>query len=124
MITGIQVSGLAQLQKDLVLLGVKIDDLKDVMARLAQEGARLAASLAPRKTGRLAESVRGNRAKNAAIVRAGSARIVYAGPINYGWPKRNIEPAGFMQRALDLMKPHVGADLERAINKLIAEKGL
>lgn len=121
---GVRVTGLAALQKDLHALGVDLDDMKDVMGELAAEGARLAARFAPRRTGRLAATIKGNRAKNAAIVKAGSKRISYAGPVNYGWPQRNIAPASFMQQADDAMRPHVVGKLDTAITALIRKRGL
>lgn len=121
---GVRIEGLAALQRGLLSLGVELEDLKDVMGSLAAEGARLAASFAPRRSGDLAASIKGNRAKNAAVVKAGAKRVPYAGAINYGWPRRHIVGAGFMQRADASMRPHVATDLDRAITKLIAEKGL
>lgn len=124
-IGGARVTGLAALQRDLLALGVEVSDLKDVMGNLAQEGARLAASFAPRRTGTLADSVKGNRARNAAIVKAGSVRKApYAGAINYGWRRRHIKPSLFMQRADDAMRPRAVTDLEHALNHLIRSKGL
>lgn len=115
---------MAALQKDLRALGFELEDIKDGMADLAKEGARLAASFAPRRSGRLAASVKGDRAKNAAIVEAGGRQVPYAGVINYGWPKRNIAPAGFMQRADAVLSARVVTNLDRAVTKLIREKGL
>jgi hypothetical protein len=121
---GVRVEGLAALQRDLLALGVELDDLKDVMGSLARRGASLAASFAPRRSGALAASIRGNRAKNAAIVSAGTARVPYAGAINYGWRRQHITPALFLQRADEAMRPHVAQDLDQAITRLIAERGM
>lgn len=121
---GARVTGIAALQKDLQALGLELEDPKDAMSDIAAEGARLAASFAPRRTGRLAASIKGSRAKGSAIVKAGGARVPYAGVINYGWPRRNIAPAGFMQRADAVLSGRIVTNLDRAITKLIAEKGL
>jgi len=121
---GVRVEGLSNLVRDLQAVGVGVDDLKDAFADIAAKGARLAASLAPQRTGALADSVRGNRAKSKAVVAAGGARVPYAGAINYGWPRRNIKPALFMQRASDEMAETAVTDLDRAIERLIAAKGL
>lgn len=119
----VKVVGLAALQGHLVQLGAEIDAL-DVMKDLAEQGARLASSFAPRRSGRLAASVRGGRARNSATVRAGSVAVPYAGVINYGWRKRNIQPAYFMERASGVLRPRIPTRLEIAINRLIAAKGL
>jgi hypothetical protein len=90
--TGVRVEGLNKTIKALQGFGVEVQDLKDVFSSIAKEGARLASSFAPVKSGRLAGTVRGNKAKNKAVVIAGKAKVPYAGAINYGWPRRNIRP--------------------------------
>lgn len=121
---GVQVTGLNKVVRDLQTLGLELDDIKDAFAKIAAEGARVASSFAPRRTGTLQASVRGNRAKNKAVVAAGRARVKYAGPINYGWPKRNIKPALFMQRADMVMRPKALNELEKSIERKIRQKGL
>lgn len=121
---GYKVEGLNKLVRDLQTLGVEIDDLKDSFSKLADKGAKVAASFAPRRSGKLAASVRGNRAKNKAVVSAGKARVPYAGPINYGWRKRNIEPSHFMQKADEVLRPEALQLLEQEINRKIRERGL
>jgi hypothetical protein len=118
---GLRVEGLNKLVRDLQSLGLALDDLKDAFSEISSEGARLASSFAPKRTGALAGSIRGNRAKNKAVV---SARKIYSGPINYGWPARNIVPSGFMQKASSAMEPKALAELERAIERKIKERGL
>lgn len=136
---GVRVEGLAKVTRDLQSLGLALDDIKDAFAQIAAEGARLAASFAPRLSGRLAASVRGNRAKNKAVVSAGKARVAWAGSNNYGWPSpskyqgkprvRGGWPVGivgssFMQRADEAMRPRAIAELEQAIDRKIRERGL
>lgn len=121
---GVRVEGLNRLTRDLQALGLDIDDLKDAFADIADEGARLAAGFAPVRTGRLRSTIRGNRAKNKAVVAAGRGRTRYAGPINYGWPKRNIAPALFMQKADEAMQPKALARLDESITDAIHRRGL
>lgn len=121
---GFRVEGLNKLTRDLSALGLDVEDLKGAFAPIAAEGARLAASFAPKRTGALAGSIRGNRAKNKAVVAAGRARVPYAGPINYGWPKRGIAPSGFMQRADEAMRPKALSMLDDAIAARIRARNL
>lgn len=121
---GVRVTGLNKVVRDLQALGLELDDLKDAFAGIAADGARLAAGFAPKRSGALAASIRGNRAKNKAVVAAGRARVPYAGPINYGWRKRRIAPALFMQKADEAMRPRALAELEQAIDRKIRERGL
>ena len=121
---GFQVAGLNQVVKGLQQLGLEVDDLKDAFAKIAAEGAKRAADHAPNVTGKLAASIRGNRAKNKAVVLAGRATVKYAGPINYGWPARHIIARGFMQAADEEMRPIALQMLNDDIESKIKEKGL
>lgn len=121
---GFRVEGLTQVVRALQQMGVDVDDLKDAFSKIADEAAQVASSFAPRKSGRLAGDIRGNRAKSKAVVIAGRASVPYAGPINYGWPKRGIAPAHFMQRADQAMQPRALQTLEDEINRKIRERGL
>lgn len=121
---GVRVEGLNALTRDLQKLGANLDDLKEVFGGVAREGATLASSFAPKKSGRLAGDVRGNRAKNKAVITAGRASVRYAGPINYGWPARNITGALFMQKADAELSPRAVDMLESGIDKIINQLGL
>lgn len=120
----VQVTGLTQVVRALEQVGIEVDDLKDAFAKIAAEAAEKAADAAPKRTGRLAGDIRGNRAKSKAVVTAGRSSIPYAGPINYGWPTRNIKPALFMQEADRQMEPVALRMLEDEINSVIRRKGL
>lgn len=121
---GFKVEGLNRVVRDLQAIGVEVEDLKAAFSKLAEEGARRASAHVRSKSGRLAADVRGNRAKSKAVVIAGRAKVPYAGPINYGWPARNIAAQGFMQAADAEMQPLALRLLEDEINHQIALKGL
>lgn len=121
---GVKVEGLREWVKDLQAMGIEVADLKEVFGGIAREAATIAASFAPRRSGTLAASIKGNRAKNSANVKAGSARVPYAGAINYGWSRRNIKGAGFMQKADEVMQPRAERELRAAIDRLIAERNM
>lgn len=119
-----KVEGLNKTLTALQRLGVEAQDLKDAMSEIAAEGARLASGFAPQRSGRLANTVRGNKAKAKAIVIAGRARVPYAGAINYGWPKRGVKPALFMQKADAALAPRAVAMLESGLDRAIGKAGL
>ncbi|MFT4189844.1 MAG: hypothetical protein QM621_14865 [Aeromicrobium sp.] len=121
---GVQVEGLASLVRRLQALGLAVDDLKDAFSTIAGEAAEAVSRHAPRKSGRLAADVRGNRAKAKAVVRAGRAAVPYAGPVNYGWPARHIAPAMFMQRGEAEYMPRAVGRLEDEIDTQIRKRGL
>ncbi len=125
MATGVQVEGLRQTVKALEQFGVEVTDLKDVFGGIAAEGARLAKGFAPNRTGRLDASIRGNRAKNKAVVAAGNARRVpYAGPLNYGWAARGIKARLFMQRADTALQPKAVDMLDQGLTQAARKAGL
>jgi len=121
----IKVTGLAQLTRDLKNLGIDMEDLKTAMAKIADLGAQAAAGHAPKRSGALAGSIRGNRAKNKAVVSAGRGPTSeYAGVINFGSPARGIPAQHFMQRADADISPRVVPMLTADIDRLIRDKGL
>jgi len=122
----LRVEGLQSLVRDLLALGLDVEDLKDAFSDIAKSTAAAAARYAPKgATGRLAGSVRGNRARSKAVIAAGGKTSApYAGPINYGWRARRIQPAGFMQKADAFMKPYATRVLTDNINRKIRQRGL
>lgn len=121
---GVRVEGLNRLVRELQGLGLELDDLKDAFAEIARKGAETASSFAPKRTGALAASIRGNRAKNKAVVAAGKARVRYAGPINYGWPARNIRASSFLQRTDLYLRPWAVDMLDEALMDAARRRGL
>lgn len=87
----VRVEGAAKLRRALRRAGVELDELKDAHARVAALVAQLSIPRAPRRTGRLAASTRGNRAAGRARVSAGGAALPYGPPIHWGWPARGIK---------------------------------
>lgn len=121
---GFRVEGLSRVVRGLRALGLDVEDLKDAFSRIAKVGADKTRGYVPVKSGRLRDDVRGNRAQSKAVITAGRASIRYAGPQNYGWPARNIQPSGFMQRGDAVMRPVALDLLEDDINDKIRERGL
>lgn len=81
--------------------GADMDDLKEVNRAAAQIALPAVRNLAPRgKTGRLAGSLRVGATKRAGVIRAGRKAVLYAGPVNYGWPARHIKPRLFVNNGV------------------------
>ena len=93
---GYRVEGAARLRRTLKQAGDDLGDLKAAHASAAEIAATASAALAPRRTGTLAQTVRGSGTKTAATLRAGFASVPYAGPIHWGWPARGIRPSPFL----------------------------
>ena len=95
----VTVVGARELRKALKAVEGGLDDLKATHDKIAQIVAPAGRRGAPRRTGRLAGSVRGSGTKTQAVVRAGGARLPYGGPIHWGWPARNIGAQPFLTDA-------------------------
>jgi len=98
----IHIEGLNKLRRALEKLDDQAaDDFKqagfDAAGIVAKEGKRQA----PVVTGRLRESIRPAKIKSGAKVYAGKKAVPYAGPIHFGWFRRNILPNPFLYRAAD-----------------------
>lgn len=120
----IRIDGLNAVVRNLIAIGVEVDDLKSAFSAVAARGARIAAGFAPKQSGRLAGDIRGNRARSKAVITAGRVSVPYSGVQNYGWAKRNITGTGFMQRTDRVLKPYALKQLETAINTQIRKRGL
>lgn len=115
------VRGLSEVTRLLRRLGDDMEDLKDANARLSGDIAQRASAIAPRLTGALASSIRGNRAQKKLQIKAGNARVPYAGVIEFGWPSRRIEAQPYLRRAAfrekDLIKQRYEDNIEQIIRK-------
>lgn len=121
---GVHVAGLREITQGLERAGVEVEELKDVMGGIAAEAARVMQGFVPTRSGRLRDSVRGNRAKGKAIVTIGGARVPYARPIQYGWPAHNIKPARFVERTDEVMETRSVELLEQGWAAIAERNGL
>ena len=103
--TGIRIEGLDALVRTMRKAGVDISELKAAHIRAGQIVADRAAELAPRRSGKLAGSVRPAKQAKRARIQAGSAKVVYGNPIHWGWPARNIEANPFISNAAQQTEP-------------------
>ena len=94
----VEVENLRQLQRALREVEDGANDLKDANAKVAKIVASSVRAAAPRRTGRLQASIRGNRAQRVARI---SSNLLYAPIINYGWPGHDIEAQHFAERGVD-----------------------
>lgn len=116
------VEGLREVVRSLEKFGVEVADLKAVFKKIGNMVVSDATSLAPRRSGALINTIKASNTKNKSVVRAGSARVPYAGVIHYGG-YNNIAPHPFLtdavaknkQKAVDEMNDGL-ADLIRKYN--------
>lgn len=101
----LQVEGARRLRQTLEQAGLDVQDLKDAHAAVARTVEQRARPATPQRTGALAGSLRSSGTKGAAVVRAGRARVPYAGPIHWGWPRRHITAQPWIYEAAQQTEP-------------------
>lgn len=120
-----EMRGAAQLRRTLKEAGEDLSDLKESnrkAAAIVEEGT---VGLVPVDSGQLASTIRSTGTVSAGVVRVGNASVPYAGPIHWGWPKRNIKANTFAADAATLTRPKWEAIYVDAVEKAIARiKGL
>jgi hypothetical protein len=78
-----------------------VAELKAANRDIADDVVTTARTLSPKETGTLAGSLRPGATNRTGIVRAGSRKVPWAGPIHFGWRARNIKPNPFLYDAFD-----------------------
>lgn len=116
----VTVEGARNLRATLRRAGIDLSDMKDANAEVANYVASASKSAAPTVSGRLAASVRGNRAAASAVVRAGGAAVPYAGPIHWGWPARNIAANEFIAATAANTEPTWTQTYFAALQRIVA----
>lgn len=116
----VSVDGGRQLRASLKRAGVGVEDLKAAHKEVADDVARESRPNAPVLTGALVATTRGAGTQSAAIVRAGSARVPWAGPIHWGWPAHGIEARPWLAETAEEREPAWSATYLQAIETLIA----
>lgn len=123
----VEVTGAVELRKALKRMGGDLKDLTKVNREAADKVAAEARPRAPRLTGALAASVKARATQKAGRVEAGSNRlgrpVVYAGPIHFGWFRRNIDPQPFIYDALDARRDEVVSRYQRRVDELVTRVG-
>lgn len=123
MADSLEVKGLRETIRTLEKFGAEVADLKAAFKRIGTLVSNEAKSLVPKRTGKLASTIKPSNTKNKSVIRAG-AGIKYAGPINYGWRRRGITPSYFMERAVTAKQGEVKEQLDAELHGLIRGLGL
>jgi hypothetical protein len=100
MAEGIRVEGLSLLIRNLRKVNSDYPkEAKAIHLKVAEPVASVARRRVPRRSSRLAGTIRAQSTQRVARVAAG-ARLKYAGVIHYGWPGHNITAQPFLADAL------------------------
>lgn len=96
----VTVKGIGRLNRALNKAGVDAQNMRDLMHSIGMIAVRDAQARAPVASGALRNSIRAGRGKTKAVVRAGGARVPYAGVIHYGTPDGTYTPRTFLLTAI------------------------
>jgi len=109
-------------------------ELKSAHLEAALVVARQAEYEVPRRSGRLEATIRAQATQTKGNVKAGRARVPYAGPIHFGWPTRPnrakgwfggpIRPQPFIYMAADRRLGQVVDAYNNRINEIIRQHDL
>lgn len=122
---GIRVEGAANLRRTMRRAGEDLQDIKDAHAAAGAIVGGRARAEAPRRSGRLAASVRWSGTNTTATIRAGFARVPYAAPIHWGWPARGIKSQPFISEAATSTEAQWTALYEQAVERILGRvKGI
>lgn len=124
MAAAIEVTGIRELNKALKGVGDDFEDLKDANQLLGQLVANRATALVPVRSGKLASSIKTNRAKNKVTISAGRASVPYAGVIEYGWGKHGIKARPYLNKAVNEKKGEIKEKYEENIKNIIKKYDL
>lgn len=120
--TRVQIEGLNRTVRQLSKAGADAQDMKNLMHEIGMIVVN--AANPPVRSGALSGSLRAGRGKTKAVVRAGGARIPYAGVVHYGWPARGIRPNPFLIEALAARQAVVFQRLDRGLDDLLKKADL
>jgi hypothetical protein len=117
----VEVEGRAELVRTMRAAGVDMRELTKANRDAAAVVAPESAARTPRRTGRLAGTVKAGGTRSAAVVRIGSRTVPYAGPIVFGRAKHNIEPNPGPVDALEATESRWRPVYDHAIETIIAK---
>ncbi len=120
----IRIEGLRKTFRALEAAGTASEDLKDLMHALGMIVVTAARPGTPTLSGALAGTLRAGRGKTKAVIRAGNARVPYAGVQHYGWPARGISAQPFLTDAVNSTRARTFAALDEGIGDLLRKQNL
>jgi phage gpG-like protein len=120
----IRITGVQQVKDTLNKLGDAIKSNEELNKELSTTLAQKASAMAPRLTGALASSVKGNPSAEKAQILAGSNAVVYAGVQEYGWPEKNIKAQPYLRPAVYNNLGYIIEKYNESIEKRIKQYNL
>jgi len=128
----IKIEGLSLFQRKLKALDAEAPKmLKTVQLAAAESALASILPLVPvgtgalgNETGALRASVRAGASRRSGYVKVGSAKVPYAGPIQFGWPAHNIEPQDFLYSGMLRAEPAIVREFVTGLAALLRTVGV
>lgn len=115
----IRVVGARQLRRELKRAGDDLTQLKAAHTEAAAVVRDFSIGSVPVRTGTLMHSIRSSGTNTKSVVRAGGAKVPYAGPIHWGWPARNIRETAFIADAAKASEPEWTGIFKKALDEAL-----
>jgi hypothetical protein len=119
--SGVRVEGLNTLVRTLKRAQLDVTELTEANAAAGRTVAAAAELRVPKRTGKLAGSIRAVKQVRRARVQAGRASVPYAGPIHWGWATRGISPQPFISVAARATEPEWAAGYRKEVERVLAK---
>ncbi|MFN7583756.1 MAG: hypothetical protein ACK5P0_00190 [bacterium] len=120
----ITITGVKEVIDTLNKLGKDLESNEELNKELSSTLSQKASAMAPRLTGALASSVKGNPSAEKAQILAGSAAVPYAGVQEYGWPEKNINAQPYLRPAVHNNMGYIIEKYNESIQKAIKKYNL
>lgn len=114
--SAIDIKGVGRLVDTLHEAASSLDDMGDAAHAAGRVVASLAATTAPRRSGRLASSIAATVDRSSVEV---GSDLIYAPPIHNGWVAHRIAPHPFLYVALGRTSPEVLAAYLDGVNRAL-----
>lgn len=119
---GVRIDGLKETIRSLEKLGVQVSDLKDALSKVSAPIVEDAKQLTPVRSGRLQASIRSSKAKNKAVIRAGTKSTAYASFVEFG--SVHNDEVGMVHDAITSNESSAAHALDTELQALIRRYGL
>lgn len=118
----ITVEGLRPALRDLRKIDrdLQREALRGLKAATVREALPAVVAAAPKRTGRLARSLRVQATTRGVSIRS---RVPYANPIHWGWPRHHIKPNPFIQRGAEARAERILDALAEEMDGFFARNG-
>ena len=120
----VTITGVKEVEASLAKVVKDLENNLDLNKELSSTLSKKASVMAPRLTGALASSVKGNPSAEKAQILAGSATVPYAGVQEYGWEARNIKAQPYLRPAVYNNMGYIVEKYNDSIEKIIKKYNL